>query len=121
MKKDRDGQPVIERSARGLGVRVDGGRPDIRRGSDGNVRPESGGMSVVLDHAANLPRHRLPAELGGVGRDPVFRISEEAIPATLSLRVAGHPHALVEPRAIRMLAEYEKDLASTRPAWESVS
>jgi hypothetical protein len=118
MKKDQDGQPVIERSSCGLGVRVDGERPDILPSADGNVHPESGGMSVVLDRATNLPRHRLPVGLGGLGRYPVFRISEKAIPATLLVRVSGHPHALIELRVICMLAEYEQQLASTRPAWE---
>lgn len=111
---------MIERSAHGLGVRVDGERPDILPDPDGNVHPESGGMSVVLDRAANLPRHRLPAGLGGLGRHPVFRISEQAILSTLLVRVNGHPHALIEPRAIRTLAEYEQELASTRPAWELI-
>lgn len=120
MKKDQDGHPVVEHSARGLGVRAHGERSDILPSPGGNVHPESGGMSVVLDRVANLPRHRLPAGLGGLGRDPVFRISEKAIPATLLVRVSGHPHALIEPRVICMLAEYEEQLASTRPSWEAI-
>src|SRR5258708_37068537 len=72
MKTEADGMPKIGRSGRELGVRIVGPRCDLPVGRDGTVEPGTGGMSVALDAALNLPRHRLPKPLGGEGRDPVF-------------------------------------------------
>jgi hypothetical protein len=73
MKEDRDGYPLTGSSSRTLGVRIDGPSTDILVAPDGTVSPGVGGMSVALDAARNLPKHRLPKSRGGEGRDPVVR------------------------------------------------
>src|SRR5580658_6844767 len=73
MKEDRDAYPITGSSSRTLGVRIDGPSRDILVAMDGTVSPRTGGMSVALDTAQNLPKHRLPKSLGGEGRDPVFK------------------------------------------------
>lgn len=64
MKTETDGFPKVGRSRRELGVRIDGPNPDLAVGQDGTVEPGTGGMSVALDSARNLPKPRLPRSLG---------------------------------------------------------
>jgi hypothetical protein len=80
MKEDGDGYPATGSSSRTLGVRIDGPSRDILVAPDGTVSPWAGGMSVALDAAQSLPKHRLPKSLGGEGRDPVFKMSSAALP-----------------------------------------
>jgi len=117
MKAQADGLPKVGRSGRELGVRVDGPTRDITVGEDGTVEPGKGGMSVALDAALNLPRHRLPKLLGGQGRDPVFYMVRGNIPLALLLRQDRYSHALVEPGRRCPLPVFESDLASTRSLW----
>ena len=117
MKAEADGLPRVGRSGRELGVRIDGPVRDIPVGEDGMVEPETGGMSVALDAAENLPKPRLPRLLGGEGRDPVFTMFAGEIPGTLALRPDRYPHALVEPGCRCALRDFESDLAGTRPFW----
>lgn len=74
-------------------------------------------MSVALDAAQNLPKHRLPKSLGGEGRDPVFKMSSAALPASLLVRTDRYPHALVEPATVCLFDHYEKNLWGTRVSW----
>jgi hypothetical protein len=117
MKAEADGLPTVGRSGRELGVRVDGLTRDITVGEDGMVEPGKGGMSVALDAALNLPKHRLPKLLGGEGRDPVFSMVRGNIPLTLLLRQDRYPHALVEPGRRCPLTVLESDPATTRSLW----
>jgi len=91
MRSEPDGLPKVERSARGLGVRIEGTIRDIVAAQDGTVEPGTGGMSVALDAALNLPKPRLPRSLGGEGRDAVFTILAADVPLTLLLRPDRHP------------------------------
>lgn len=120
MKAESDGRPKIGRSSRELGIRIVGPIRDLPVGEDGMVEPETGGMSVALDAAQNLPKPRLPRSLGGEGRDPVFTMPRTEIPETLILRVDRHPHAMVEPIRRCLLVEFESGLASTRTFWSKV-
>jgi hypothetical protein len=120
MKADRDGCPTTGPSSRTLGVRIDGPSRDILVGLDGTVSPGTGGMSVALDAAQNLPKHRLPKSLGGEGRDPVFRMSSAALPASLLVRPDRRPHAFVEPAVVCLFEQYEKNLRGTRLSWRNV-
>jgi hypothetical protein len=120
MKAEPDGLPKVGRSSRELGIRIDGPIRDLSVGEDGTVEPETGGMSVALDAAQNLPKPRLPKSLGAEGRDPVFSMRRGAVPETLTLRVDRYPHTLVEPIRRCLLAEFEADLASTRSFWGKV-
>jgi len=120
MKEDTDGYPVAGRSGRTLGVRVEGPIRDIPVAEDGSVAPATGGMSVALDEAQHLPKPRLPKSLGGEGRDPVFRMSAEALPPTLLVRPDRYPHACVEPLRRCNLTQFESDLTGTLRHWSKV-
>jgi hypothetical protein len=117
MKIEGDGLPKVERSGRGLGVRIDGPVRDIAVAQDGTVEPGTGGMSVALDAAENLPKPRLPKSLGGEGRDPVFTMSMAGVPQALLVRPDRYPHALVEPSRRCPLTVFESELSSTRSLW----
>jgi len=64
MKAEADGLPKAGRSSRELGIRIDGQIRDLPVGEDGTVEPETGGMSVALDAAQNLPSRVSPDPLG---------------------------------------------------------
>ncbi len=117
MRAASDGLPVVGRSARELGVRVEGAVIDLRVGEDGWVQSGAGGMSVADGDPSYLPKHRRPLSLGGDGRDPVFGLARAALPAELAIRVDRPPHALVEPAEPCKLGRYEEALAATRPSW----
>jgi hypothetical protein len=74
-------------------------------------------MSVALDAAQNLPKHRLPKSLGGEGRDPVFKMSSAALPTSLLVRPDRYPHAFTEPAVVCLFEHYEKNLWGTRVSW----
>jgi len=75
-----DGEfPLVESSARALGVRVP---EDVSTDEDGDVQPGAG-MSVTPDDPFKLPHHRRPEAFGGSGPDPVWRIDHEHLPQTL--------------------------------------
>jgi hypothetical protein len=120
MKKNGDGFPLVGPSSRTLGVRSDGPCCDLPIAADGSVSPETGGMSVALDKAENLPKHRLPKSQGGNGRDAVFRLFSTTLAPTLAVRSDRYPHALVEPSARCLLSQYESDLAATRQHWSKI-
>jgi hypothetical protein len=120
MKAEPDDLPKVGRSGRELGIRTVGPIRDLPVGGDGMVEPKTGGMSVALDAARNLPKPRLPRSLGGEGRDPVFTMRRAEVPEALILRVNRHPHALVEPIRRCLLVEFESDLAGTRSFWRKV-
>jgi len=120
MKEDGDGYPATGSSSRTLGVRIDDPSRDILVALNGTVSPGTGGMSVALDTAHNLPKHRLPKSLGGEGRDPVFKMSSAAVSASLVVRSDRYPHALVEPADVCLFAHYEKNLWGTRLSWSNL-
>jgi hypothetical protein len=120
MKEHTNGYPVVGRSGRTLGVRIEGPIRDIPVAEDGTVAPATGGMSVALDQARNLPKPRLPRSLGGEGRDPVFRLSSEERGPTLLVRSDRYPHACVEPRGRCLLTQFESALTATSPRWSKV-
>ena len=125
MKKDDDGKPTVDQTATGLGVRPG---TDINIDAAGNVLLDDNGMSVAPGWR-NLELHRIPKRLGtivsgsrgpnsthcfttGAGpfqRDP-FAQGLELIPDIAI-------HAAVAPVAVVPLAQYEADLAATRPDW----
>ena len=121
MKAAPDGHPQPGRSRRELGVRLDGPSPDLPVTPTGIVQPRTGGMSIALDAARNLPKSRLPRSLGGDGRDPVFTLASGKLPVNLSLREDHYPHALIEPTSPCLLADYEAALHSTRTNWSKAS
>lgn len=124
MKVDADGLPVVEPSARGLGVRAADKAPhnDVQAASaDDDVGPGTGGMSVAPNDPANLPVNRRPAALGGFGKDPVWEIEDTELGADLSVRQDTQTHSLVDVARTMTLAEYEAALAATRDQWRRVN
>jgi hypothetical protein len=117
MKDDGDGTPLCEPSGRALGVRLEG---DIPIRADGTVEPETGGMSVAIDVAGNLPPHRRPEEFRGWGPDPVWQIDEDDLPERLAFRRDPKDpsrHGFVEPTEVMELSEYQEILATSRGFW----
>jgi hypothetical protein len=119
MIAELDGYPKMGRSSRTLGVRIDGPNRDILIAQDGTVSPSTGGMSVALDAAQNLPKHRLPKSLGGEGRDPVFKMLSASLPVRLFVRPDRYPHGCVEPAAVCLFEQYEKNIWATRLSWSN--
>lgn len=126
MKKDADDKPTVDQTATGLGVRVG---TDVNIDSAGNVVLDENGMSVA-SRWRDLELHRIPKRLGPIvpgargsnnthcfttGAGPFqrapFAQGLELIPDTAM-------HAAVAPVAAAPLAQYEGDLAATRPDWE---
>ena len=117
MRLEVDGLPKLGRSSRELGVRIN---VDLPVSEDGSVEPGTGGMSVAVDEALNLPKHRRPRSLGGEGRDPVFGLETRVLPDDLAVRVDQRPHAFVEPAQRSTLQRYEAALALTRSSWRRI-
>jgi len=120
MKEFTGGHPLVGRSGRTLGVRIEGPVRDIPVADDGSVAPATGGMSVALDQALNLPKPRLPKSLGGEGRDPVFKMDSAELSPALLVRPDRYPHACVEPGRRCSLTRFESDLTATLPYWIKV-
>ena len=80
-------------------------------------------MSVTLDNPRKMPRPRRPRSLGGEGRDPLFRMRSDRIPAELILRTdALRPqtlHACLTPARNCRFEEYQELLHGTRSNWEA--
>lgn len=111
-----DGQyPLVEASARGLGVRV-GDDGDVHPDADGLIHPGAG-MSVAPDDPLALPPFRRPIEFGGTGKDPVWFISEGALPNRLAFVPDTPDHGVVGPAVPMAPGAYEEALAGTRDAW----
>jgi hypothetical protein len=130
MKRDDEGRPVVEPSAKGLGVRCNPaeGTIDIDLDSDGNVITNGKGMSVAPDWRS-LPPSRIPKRLRGKSKDArgssntwCFRMGEgpfQAGPVVqgLMLRPDSPTHANVVPEAPCPSAQFQADLARTQDLW----
>jgi hypothetical protein len=122
-----DDKPVIGDTASRLGVRVN---IDIHADQSGNVRPETGGMSVAPDIRA-LPARLVPSRLrniipGAIGKDEnaVWSTGSGpfiggAVTSMLELRIdpRNDHHGFVEPADVMSLDQYQTALAATRDAW----
>jgi len=77
-------------------------------------------MSVAPDDPMNLPRHRRPAESGGMGDDPVWEIDSDDLPDLLRYTPDAKDasrHGFVEPTEIMSLDDYQEALAASRGFW----
>jgi hypothetical protein len=117
MNSDGD-YPRVERSAKGLGVRV---------GEDGDVEPDAedhvypgAGMSFAPDDPLFLPEFRRPPELLGSARHPVWCISESDLPAELVVTIDDPEHGVIGPARAMSLIDYESALAGTQRNWRLV-
>lgn len=120
MKEAQDGLPAVGASGRLLGVRPgNAATPDVLAVNPSDlVLPGHGGMSVAPDDPLNLQRHRRPASLGGIGRDPVWYIEADELGPDLEFRQEGSGHGLIEPKQAMTLDEFQGALAGSRPRWK---
>lgn len=126
--KQADGMPLIENSATGLGVRIEGGSVDIKANAEGIVQPGTGGMSTAPAWRL-LKSHRIPMRLkdkcgDAAGRNNLhcWRLGDLPFVAgpvdpQLRLRVDKPDHAMIEPAHPMPLTEYCAALAATGPRW----
>jgi hypothetical protein len=121
MKSGADGRPITGRSARMLGVRVEGPHADVVLDDAGQVLPGRGGMSVTVDDPIQMPPARRPRWLGhGLSEDQLFALPIRAVGGALTVRIDRGAHGLVEPTQPRPLITYEVDLRATRPNWQGI-
>jgi len=115
MIEDHDERPLLAPTARALGVRPD---IDILVDEFGDVEPGEG-MSVSPDSLSNLPEHRRPMSAGGSGKDPIWEIESDELPAPLSYRPDDEDptHGFIEPAWPMGLDDFEEALAETRDFW----
>lgn len=115
MKTDEKGKPIADSTARGLGVRP----VDIPVDKDGNVHPNTGGMSVAPDTPQNLPDHRRPSTLpGGTGKDSACKLNTASLPESLRYVQDKKTHGTIQPSKAMPLSDYQKALGSTAEHWE---
>ncbi len=125
-----DGFPEVGTASNMLGARVS---VDISPDNDGNVHPNTGGISVARSINDLLP-HLIPKRLrdhfeDAAGNSNRFvwsmgegEFSEGVAAKDLFLRrkpesVHGKVQGLVEPASMMLLERYQSALAATRPHW----
>jgi hypothetical protein len=125
MRKDDDGFPTLQQSASALGVRPG---VDVDLDAQGSVLVNRNGMSVnpawrVMSIFRILKRLRniVPGARGSnhtfcfrTGTGP---FQQGAFAAGLTLEPDSATHGNVAPAQVVPLAQYETDLAATRPDW----
>lgn len=80
------------------------------------VHARTGAMSVTPDTPMNLPPHRLPVQLGGTRKDPVWSIGEGELGPNLSYRPDPdlEGHGFVEPPFSMSPEDYVKAFDTAR-------
>jgi len=116
MREDPAGGPMLGPTARTLGVRPLVDIPVV----GGQVRPNTGGMSVAPDRPQNLHRLRRPPRYGGSGKDPLWVLDLDNLGGDLHFHEDTPTHGLIEPSWAVSLAEYERRLADTKPFWKKL-
>lgn len=122
MTEAQDGMPAVGPSGRMLGVRPGNApTPDVLAvNASDPVLPRQGGMSVAPNDPLRLQRHRRPASLGGIGRDPVWYIEADDLGPDLDFRQDRTGHGLLEPNRRMTLGEFQLALAASRTRWRLV-
>lgn len=120
-----DGLPLVGPSNITLGVRTGGRLFDIPVAEDGTVAPRPttesrGGMSVAPRTPMNLHEQHRPAELGGSGSYPVWRLSKSDLDPDLLYQETSPTHGRLAPARRMSLQDYEAALARTRASWTRV-
>jgi hypothetical protein len=113
MREDPAGGPMVGPTARTLGVRPNVDIPV----KAGQVRQNSGGMSVAPDRPENLHPLRRPPVYGGFGKDPVWFLPIGLLGSDLQFREDSATHGLIEPARTMSIADFEKALEATKPNW----
>lgn len=123
MIEDSNGQPLLGRSARALGIRTPtevhpGSFPDVpATASNEIIQPGNGGLSTAPDDPMNLMPFRRPLVLRGSGKDPVWEIDTNDLGSELQYRQDSPTHVLIEPARPMTLQEYESALNATVSRW----
>lgn len=81
-------------------------------------------MSVTPDDPGYLPEEFRPDSLGGIGRLPVFEVSEDDFGEALAVRPDPRRptrHAFVEPTLPTTLQEYQRLLCATSGHWRPIA
>lgn len=128
MTPDEDGLPRIGSTGRTLGARSGypngGTNPDIRITPAGKVYPRSGGMSVAMPPADNLPPHRRPPSHGGTDKKiALYELETEDLPDELQERIDPYNserHVFIEPAQVMSFEDYQQALHATRRLWRPV-
>ncbi|WP_436628920.1 Tse2 family ADP-ribosyltransferase toxin [Burkholderia semiarida] len=81
---------------------------------DGTVHPSTGGISVALESARNLPPHRRPENPGGTGRDCACLLNTANLPKSLRCVRDSAKHGTIQPSTSMSLSDYQAALRSTR-------
>lgn len=120
MREDKNGLPDVGPNARSLGVRP--GTDVLAALPQEIVQPGFGGLSVSPHNAANLPYFRLPQQLGGKGKDPVWLIDSNILGQDLTYRPDPNSatHGFIEPSRPMTLGDFQKSLAATKSLWRRV-
>jgi hypothetical protein len=129
---DDGGKPKVGSASKMLGVRVaPNPHPDIPVDGNGDVHPNTGGMSVAPEWR-KLPDHLIPRRLKHLiprarGRDDLvcWRLDDleffDGQPIGLSvLRVDPAQldnHGFIEPASLMSIAEFQSALSSTCEDW----
>jgi hypothetical protein len=116
VREDAAGRPAVGPTARTLGVRPTVDIPVVA----GQVRPNTGGMSVAPDRVDNLPPLRRPPAHGGSGKDPVWCLDLARLGGDLQYRPDSAAHGLIEPARAMSLDPFQEALAKTAPDWQRV-
>jgi hypothetical protein len=77
-------------------------------------------MSVSPWPPQNLPRHRRPPEIGGTGKDQVFVLETDELPAELEYRpdlTKPETHGFIAPAYTMLFTHYQLAIHSTRELW----
>ena|SRR5919112_607494 len=121
MRADPNGLPDLGRTSSYLGVRAD---YDIFPDDEGLVYPNTEGMSVTPDDWRRMRQDRIPAELGGTGKHPLFALDTDNLGPLL--RVRRDPtnpvrHAFVEPAHPMTFLSYLQAIHATAAFWQRVT
>jgi hypothetical protein len=116
MREDPAGGPMVGPSARTLGVRPN---VDIQIIA-GQVRPNTGGMSVAPDRPENLHPLRRPPAYGGSGKDPVWCIAVDLLGGDLRFQQDSATHGLIEPARAMPIDALQKALEATKLSWKKL-
>ena len=110
---EEKGEPKVGDSARTLCVRPN---RDIPVDTNGNVHPNTGGVSVSPS-PQDLPPHRKPIEFGGTGKDPVWKLDVADLGNDLQ-HVPDKPgHGTIQPKQSMPLSKYQTALANLKSKW----
>ena len=110
---EEKGEPKVGDSARTLGVRPN---IDIPVDTNGNVHPNTGGVSVSPS-PQDLPPHRKPIEFGGTGKDPVWKLDVADLGNDLQYVPDKPGHGTIQPKQSMPLSKYQAALANLKSKW----